>query len=103
MSNTPKNVAILSSDISPVTIEIIENELMNYLRTNHPELARKAPDYFRQYRMTETLIEGNFFCEAPSSWKKEWVFVFDGGDCYFQFSYDQTQKKISAFNVNGNA
>lgn len=50
------------------------------------------------------VVYGNFFCSDPGmDWKKEWIFVMDGGDCFFQLQFDIASGAFSELMVNGDA
>ena len=64
--------------------------------------------YGRQYiavksKANHIIVYLNCFCN-PSEFnyrKKDWVFVLDGGNCFFQMKIDLTDKKIFEFSENG--
>ncbi|WP_165389008.1 hypothetical protein [Aquimarina brevivitae] len=78
-------------------------------------------EYYKQYipyltKEGENVIEINAFCEilelppAPRStstqwttmdWKKEYVMVDDGGNCYWQITVSITKKTYKNLQVNG--
>lgn len=37
----------------------------------------------------------------PDGWRRYWVYVNDGGDCYFQAVLNISQERVEAFSVNG--
>jgi hypothetical protein len=51
------------------------------------------------------VIYANFFCQVfdGMDWEEEFVFVSDGGDCYFQVLYHVATGEFSDFSVNGEA
>ena len=65
-------------------------------------------NYGRQYisaidNRNHKLVYINCFCnplEFPYR-HKDWVFVFDGGNCFFQLKIDLTDKKVIDFSENG--
>lgn len=64
--------------------------------------------YKRQYigitKNGKKIMHVNFFCETDGDeWKKERIFVMDGGDCYFELDYDPIKRKYSALSINGEA
>jgi hypothetical protein len=73
-----------------------------------PPIWEREPDYMRQYlgiveNGTE-IIYANFFCTADDiAWRNEFVFVMDGGDCYFNVKYDPQSGEFFDFSVNGEA
>ena len=90
-------------------VQDLERDLSTYLKANHPELFKKWTAYYRQYMGIQQVqgvkkIRGNFLCEVDGNrWKEQWIMVKDGGDCYFNFSYEVEEKKIIEFSVNGEA
>lgn len=90
-----------------------ENRLSSYLRQANPDRFDKqeAPiwerldEYNRQYIGIildgKRIIYANYFCDSTDmDWRKDFVFVMDGGDCFFQFKYDT---EFYDLQVNGNA
>ncbi|WP_303917913.1 hypothetical protein [Draconibacterium sediminis] len=65
--------------------------------------------YKRQYmpiinNQGEKIVWINFFCDSfDIEWKKEIVFVKDGGNCYFQLKVNIDKDNYFDFWVNGNA
>jgi hypothetical protein len=45
----------------------------------------------------------NGFCSVPSKWQREFVFVKDGGDCYFQAKVNLRTRRLLSFSFNGEA
>jgi hypothetical protein len=88
-------------------VEAVEKELAQFLRSDHATLLAKFKNYYRQYtgldiKGAEKIIRGNFLCQVDNDrWKKEWVMVQDGGDCFFNFTYDLKNLKITSFSING--
>lgn len=63
---------------------------------------------FRQYagfiEDGERKIYINAFCDDPGmDWKREVVFVLDGGDCYWQAIFNVTTGEVEMLIVNGEA
>ena len=93
----------------------LENGLSVYLQETNSERfnEQKAPiwerldEYNRQYigiiLEGEKIIYANYFCDSVQDWRKEFVFVMDGGDCFFQFKYGMDIKEFFDLQVNGNA
>jgi hypothetical protein len=47
---------------------------------------------------------GNFFCtDSGMNWTYEWIFIVDGGDCYFQLQFDVESSTFTELTVNGEA
>jgi hypothetical protein len=100
---------------TPTKAQIIELEekLGSYIQaSNHPEalnIANKLPSYRRQYLgITENgknLIYINAFCDSYKSTfdtsNTHFVFVFDGGACFFQVTYDPVTKAFIKLSING--
>lgn len=64
------------------------------------------PNYTRQYAGIEEegrrLIYGNYFCsDMGLDWQKDFVFVEDGGDCFFQVIFDPETNTFLSLSVNG--
>ena len=43
------------------------------------------------------------YTEPGLHWRKEWVLVMDGGDCFFQLQFDVESGTFTALMVNGEA
>ena len=93
----------------------LENGLAAFLQEN-PErfTSQEGPawerldDYNRQYigliLNDKRIVYANFFCDTfETDWRKDFIFVMDGGDCYFQFKYDVEGGEFFDLQVNGNA
>lgn len=92
----------------------LEGELDSFLREHSDQFRRQPPvweqldQYKRQYVGVvvngKQIIHGNFFCtDTGMDWKKDWVFVMDGGDCFFQLQYDVESETSMNLRVNGDA
>lgn len=89
----------------------LEEGMAEYLNQNSRNFTSQPPawerldEYQRQYigieRGGKQIIYGNFFCEEDDNWRKEFVMVIDGGDCYFQVEYDVESGKFIYLAVNG--
>jgi hypothetical protein len=95
-------------------ILLLEENLPSFLLENSTSFRRKPPvweqldTYKRQYAGLimngRKIIYGNFFCSDPGTdWKEEWLFVMDGGDCFFQLQFDVASGTFSGLMVNGDA
>ena len=68
-------------------------------------------DYFRQYvgyvdSKGNRIVFINAVCKSygqKSDLKKNWIFVLDGGSCFYQIKVNLTNKKCTDFSVNGEA
>ena len=95
-------------------IQTLEGKLDSFLREHAESFRRQPPaweqldDYQRQYVGViindKRAIYGNFFCtETGVDWRKEWVLVMDGGDCFFQLQFDVESGTFTELMVNGEA
>ena len=95
-------------------ILLLEQKLDSFLRQNSESFHRQPPvweqldNYKRQYVgltiKEKRVIFGNFFCtDTGADWEKEWVFVLDGGDCFFQLQFDLERGTFTKLTVNGEA
>lgn len=71
-------------------------------------VSERLGEYYRQYLgfvlEDQNIIYANFFCNAyEMDWANEFVFVLDGGECYFQFKYDPGSGTFFDLLVNGEA
>jgi len=69
---------------------------------------KRMDDYNRQYVGIildgKKMVYANYFCDSlETEWSKDFVFVLDGGDCYFQFKYDPDSAEFFDLQVNGSA
>jgi hypothetical protein len=92
----------------------LEENVAAYLSQNsyaffyQPPVWERLDEYQRQYigleRGGEKIIYGNFFCDnGGPDWRQEFVFVIDGGECYFQVEYDVKSGLFIKLRVNGEA
>jgi hypothetical protein len=100
---------------TPTTADIaaLEANLPDFLsastdphRRTDPPIVDRLPDYMRQYLGIvvdgQEMIYANFFCTINEmDWHTEVVFVMDGGDCFFQVTYDPQSGDFSNLSVNG--
>lgn len=97
-------------------IRAVEEDLPAYLQENQSAfLMTESPvweqleEYNRQY--VGVILEGrkviyaNYLCRngAEVKWQEQFVFVLDGGACYFQFKYDTSAGQFFDLQVNGDA
>lgn len=93
----------------------LEDALGAYLQDN-PDRFRNSEtpvwerlnEYNRQYIGIildgKQIIYANYFCDSvESDWKKDFVFVMDGGECFFQFKYEVESAEFFDLQVNGEA
>jgi hypothetical protein len=93
----------------------IETELGSFLKENanafrftETPVWERLEEYSRQYLGIilgeKKIIYANFFCRSfETDWRKEFVFVLDGGSCFFQFMYDINTSEFFDLRVNGEA
>lgn len=95
-------------------IRALESGLALFLQENPDRLhSQELPvwerldEYNRQYigivLNGNQIIYANYFCDSVGDWKKQFVFVMDGGDCFFQFQYDVDTAEYFDLQVNGDA
>ncbi len=96
-------------------VEELEARLPQFLESQNLSIAREIRDslasYRRQYlgvvQESRRVIYVNAFCshsradDDTEQWKQVYVFVMDGGACYFQVCYDPETKRFFRFTVNG--
>jgi hypothetical protein len=89
----------------------LEEGLVSYLQNNSDRFYEtpvweKLDDYNRQYIGVildgKRIVYANFFCSNTGrNWRKEFIFVLDGGECFFQFKYDPNSGEFFDLQVNG--
>jgi hypothetical protein len=91
----------------------LEDGLVFYLQNNSNSFYEqgtpvweKLDDYNRQYIGIildgKRIVYANFFCNNTGrDWRKEFIFVLDGGECFFQFKYDPDSGEFFDLQVNG--
>jgi hypothetical protein len=93
-------------------VRALEAGLVQFLQAaapeRSPELWRKQASYKRQYaglvRDGRRLVYASFFCDSGGeAWRHEPLFVMDGGDCFFQLTYDPARGTFDDLMVNGEA
>ena len=69
----------------------------------HINLERYGRQYFiLQAPNKHKIVFINCFCNPDEfDYKKDWIFVKDGGNCFFNLKIDLTDKKIIEFSENG--
>jgi hypothetical protein len=93
----------------------LENGLASYLQDNPGRFVKQGTpvwerldDYDRQYIGIildgKMIVYANYFCNSmETNWRKDFIFVLDGGECYFQFKYDADSGEFFDLQVNGDA
>jgi hypothetical protein len=97
------DVAKLEAEL-PAFLQSAESE---WLKPD-PPIWERVPDYMRQYlgivENGEEVIYANFFCSIDDmDWHNEFVFVLDGGDCFFSVKYNPQTGEFFDLSVNGEA
>ena len=99
---------------SPTSEQVrnLEEALPRFLQrawpAGHPPI-KNLEKYLRQYfgitRGGKRTILLNAACESYAStnpkWHERFIFVFDGGSCFFQVEYDPDSLQFRNLNVNG--
>jgi hypothetical protein len=97
---------------SQAQIDDLEKALPAYLRDNAPErsadLWQKVAPYKRQYigilLGDQQAIYVNAMCSMDDDrWQSEPVMVMDGGDCFFNVTYNPATAQFSDLSINGDA
>lgn len=103
---------------SPAEADIttLESGLPAYLQENKSAFYmtetlvwEQLNEYNRQYVGIvvdgRKIIYASYLCQngSDTEWKKQFVFVADGGACYFQFKFDTSTGKFFDLQVNGEA
>lgn len=66
------------------------------------DLLKYKRQYFCAFNARgEKLVWVNCFCGDEDYWKTAEVFVFDGGNCYFNLMINLATKQVSGFETNG--
>lgn len=91
---------------------VFEQRLEPYLQQAAPQTypgpLRELNVYQRQYVGIlvngQRVIFANFFCNAyDTDWQREFVFVLDGGSCYFEVKYDIETGEFYDLSIHGEA
>jgi hypothetical protein len=95
-------------NISDMQVRQVNAALLTYLEENdETELLENFEDYQQQFFGYvvdgEQMIYGNYFCMEFEDWQTEFVFVLDGGDCFFQAIYSVASDEIISLSINGDA
>ena len=95
------DIAALEAGL-PAFLQTAENPWLQ----DDPPIWERVPDYMRQYlgivEDGQQIIYANFFCTINEmDWHSEYVFVMDGGDCFFQVKYNPESGEFFDLSVNG--
>jgi hypothetical protein len=94
-------------------VQALERALPEYLSSHWPadrgakiDASSHRRQYFGVSRNGSKLIFVNAFCtayweEENPDWSTHFVFVFDGGSCFFQLLYDPSKRSFRDLQVNG--
>ncbi len=83
--------------------------VLEYIEAKSAEIFAKLDRYQCQYVGIVVAGKKRIYCnffeptEDEADWEENFVFVFDGGDMYFQLEYDVESSRCSNFAVNGEA
>jgi len=76
--------------------------------TPYDNLIHHPEKYYKQFLAItndkgEKEVWVSCFCDPSNKpyWKKDWVWVLDGGSCYFQIKINLTTNTVTGFYVNG--
>jgi hypothetical protein len=97
---------------SEAEVRVLERSLPEFLAAHWPkdrgpkiDASRHKRQYFGVTRNGHKLVFVNAFCEEHTQqdpdWSKHFVFVFDGGSCFFQLYYDPSANSFLDLRVNG--
>lgn len=94
---------------TPTVREVLE--LASALREQIYQKNKSIGSRLQEYRFhvvglkrgSQRLLFVNAFCEAYEGWQQHALGVEDGGDCYFQLTFDPAAKSITRLTVNGEA
>ncbi|MBI5294459.1 MAG: hypothetical protein HY869_03210 [Chloroflexi bacterium] len=97
-------------------VHALEDGLPAYLQENQSAFHmtespvwEQLEEYNRQYVGIvldgQKVIYANYLCRigAETEWKEQFIFVADGGACYFQFKFDASTGRFFDLLVNGEA
>lgn len=105
---------------SVANVTAMEAQLLPFLHTDERlsdgigwrrvrTLEEAVPDFTRQYAgyyasNGDALLYASFFCDMPlDEMTEQWMVVMDGGDCFFQVTYNVTTGTYERLTVNGEA
>lgn len=97
-------------------VRTLEDGLPVYLRENKSAfymtedlIWERLDEYNRQYIGVvlegKNVIYASYLCQdgATTEWKEQFIFVADGGACYFKFKFDTSTGEFYDLLVNGEA
>ena len=96
---------------APEQLSEIRSSLEPFVKQQAAEQHRQLPNWSRysfQYQGQlddgQRVIFVNAFCISPPEYaQRQFVFVFDGGPCFFQVKYDPNKKRFFQLMFNGEA
>jgi hypothetical protein len=80
----------------PRNSEVYAFMLKEYLK-EHPSVVDASGDTLRSYKQELLTLDEL----KPDGWRRHWVHVDDGGDCYFQAVLNISRERVEVFSVNG--
>ena len=81
----------------------VKAQSKNHSRHPKIKLSKYKRQYFGYSLNGKKVIYVNAFCHAFAYWEKTFLLVEDGGQCFFQATFDPESDKFISFNVNGEA
>ncbi|MDQ3394782.1 MAG: hypothetical protein M3512_11810 [Bacteroidota bacterium] len=103
--NLAKEIAINYIDsLESTRNSQIRKEFGKILKYNHARYYRQYVAFIDNEGKKKIFI--NAVCDSfvkNKDLKKEWIFVLDGGSCFFQMEVDLETEEITSFSVNGEA
>ncbi len=94
---------------SPEVIAEVERRLPRYVNLYAPKYNKKLKGDLAQYKRQylgytlagRRMVYVNAFCEEFERWRRAFIWVYGGGECFFQVSYDPQAKMFFMFTING--
>lgn len=94
---------------TPEVIAEVERRLPGYVNIYAPKYNTKLKGDLAQYKRQylgytlagRKMVYVNAFCEDFDRWRHAFIWVYGGGECFFQVSYDPQAKMFFMFTING--
>ncbi|MGC2049454.1 MAG: hypothetical protein WA635_12695 [Gallionella sp.] len=95
----------------PEQLGEIQSSLESFVKQQAAEQHRQLPRWSSYTFQYQGQLDGgyrivfiNAFCIPPPEYsQRQFVFVFDGGPCFFQVKYDPNKKRFFQLTFNGEA
>jgi len=81
----------------------LKDQAMSHSKPLKIDLSKYKRQYFGYSLNGKKVIYINAFSHSFDNWKNTLVFVFDGGQSFFQATFDPEANKFVSFSVNGDA